>query len=125
LKASRDLPPLLATPDRHYLTLYVLWLQEKRVLLGVVVTEGRHTFRGHTDKSVYYWSISLRRQAIDHIANPQGPVPIGHDLHHLRLAQSGIHAGTDIDGEEHGPRSVPVASRLRPYLVHTIQDRIN
>ena len=93
---ARDLPPFLTTPRGHHLTLYVAWLQEKNILLGVVVTERGYTCRGHTNNAVYDRAINLRRQKIDNVANVQRRDVIRLDLHDLRLTQCGIHAGANI-----------------------------
>ena len=108
LQPARDLPPLLTTPRGHHPAFNALWLQEKSILLGVVVTECGYACGGHTDNAVYDRLISLRWQKKGHIANAQGPAVIRHDLHDLRLAQSRIHAGADISSEEHGPGDIPV-----------------
>jgi hypothetical protein len=72
-------------------------------LPGVVVTECGDARRGYPDDAVNDRPISLRRQKKGHVANAQGPFVIRQDLHDLRLAESRIHAGADISGEEHSP----------------------
>src|SRR4030066_1654056 len=126
LVPPRDLPPFLTTPCGNHLTFNALWLQEKSILLGVVVTECGYTCRGHTYNAVYDHVISLRWQKKDHIANAQGHAVIRHDLHDLRLAQGGIHAGANIRGEEHGPSGfLGIIISLKLFLAHTHQDWIN
>jgi hypothetical protein len=57
---------------------------------------------------MYDWLISPQWHEKYYIANAQGAAVIRHDLHHLRSAQSGIHAGAGISGEEHGLEIIPV-----------------
>jgi hypothetical protein len=85
--------------------------------MSVVVTECGYTCWGHTDNAMYDQLISPQWQEKYYIANAQGPAVIRHDLHHLWLAQSGIHAGTGISGEEHFFGSI-LFIRLKFFRVH-------
>jgi hypothetical protein len=98
----------LTAPGGHHPAFNALGLQEKRILLSVVVPACGYPCGGYTENAVDDRPISLRRQKKGHIAGAHGLAVIRPDLHDLGLAQSRIHAGTDISSEERGPGDIPV-----------------
>src|SRR5271157_4050810 len=76
LQPARNLPPPLTTPRGYHLAFNALWLQEKSIRSGVVVTECGYTCGGHADNAVYDRLIRLRWQKKGHIPNAQGPAAI-------------------------------------------------
>ena len=118
-ETSRDLPPFPAAPGGHHPALDVFRPQEKVIFTGVVVAARGNPRRHHTDNAVHDRVIRPWRQEKNHIADPQGPVTARHDLHHLRLAQRGVHAGAEIRSEEYRARANSTnIFRITPCLAH-------
>jgi hypothetical protein len=67
--AARDPPPLPTTPGGHHTAFNALWLQEKGVLLGVVVAAHGYPRGGHPDNAMDDRLISLRQPKKSHIAH--------------------------------------------------------